>query len=421
MSTATLCAPRKRKSSASPATIHRKRLVQALERAKLLVMTRTSKPILACVRLEITGGVLTIQATDLETGMVLQVPVEGALAPTVVNCSDLIARLKAGREEACSLSLSADKLIINGGRVEHALRTQDPADFPVVDSHLQGETLDVNAAELSRMLAVTAIGAAWETTRYAINGMLLDVTGDHSRLVATDGRRLVMADLQATGQYTGQVMLHSRYCKLIEKLTAKGESFVTLAVQRRQNDQGGSLSARLYAAGPDWLLATTEVEGNFPRYTDVVPASASRFQVDRNALLETLNQVAVATDLEHRAVRTVLTPRKIALSAGGTGAAEATGSVRAKFLGGGDSEIHTAFNPAYLRDAIKSLDADTIIIDVAQNGCGTDGKVFGKPALIYPASNPTVRWLIMPVHAGLEPSPKSLGSNYTPQVSAGED
>jgi hypothetical protein len=51
---------------------------------------------------------------------------------------------------------------------------------------------------------------------------------------------------------------------------------------------------------------------------------------------------------------------------------------------------------------------------VSQNGCGTDGRVFGKPALIYPANGPKLRWLIMPVDAGLEPSPKSLGSNYRP-------
>jgi DNA polymerase III sliding clamp (beta) subunit (PCNA family) len=156
-----------------------------------------------------------------------------------------------------------------------------------------------------------------------------------------------------------------------------------------------------------------EHDGQSPRYADVVPASASRFEVDRRALLETLNKVAIAATDNYRAVRVVLSPRKIALSAGTPGVA-ATGSMRAKFLGGGDSEVHTAFNPTYLIDAVKSLDADRIIIDLNQNGCSSNGEVFGKPALLYSAENPTVRWLMMPVNAGLEPGPKSLGSNYRP-------
>jgi DNA polymerase III sliding clamp (beta) subunit (PCNA family) len=146
MTTANLCAPRKRKFSAGVVTLDRKSFIQALDRARLVVAARSCKPILACVRLEIAAGVLTVQATDLDISLMLQLPAEGELAPTVVPCSELITRLKAGKDEKCNLHRAGDKFIINGGRVEHALQTLDPAEFPLVARSLKGDTLDVHLA-----------------------------------------------------------------------------------------------------------------------------------------------------------------------------------------------------------------------------------------------------------------------------------
>ncbi|MBU0640653.1 MAG: hypothetical protein KKB50_17460 [Planctomycetes bacterium] len=45
-------------------------------------------------------------------------------------------------------------------------------------------------------------------------------------------------------------------------------------------------------------------------------------------------------------------------------------------------------------------------------GYGSDRKVYSKPALIYDRYNAAVRWVLMPVNAGLEATRENLGSNY---------
>ena len=50
-----------------------------------------------------------------------------------------------------------------------------------------------------------------------------------------------------------------------------------------------------------------------------------------------------------------------------------------------------------------------------------NGKVFGKPALIYDRYNTVVRWILMPVNAGLEVTRENLGSNYPEHLDAEED
>jgi len=111
-------------------------------------------------------------------------------------------------------------------------------------------------------------------------------------------------------------------------------------------------------------------------------------------------------------VRLDLRPQELLLQAEAPGVGSSEAKLPSEFLSGGDAMIRTAFNPAYLLDALKTLDSDAVVIDVGQNGYGSDHKVFSKPALIYDRYNAVVRWVLMPVNAGLEATRENLGSNY---------
>jgi DNA polymerase III sliding clamp (beta) subunit (PCNA family) len=160
------------------------------------------------------------------------------------------------------------------------------------------------------------------------------------------------------------------------------------------------------------LIATYECDGRFPIYRDVMPRSSSKFAIPRAALVETLAEVALTTNEESRMVRLDLGPQELLLQAEAPGVGSSEARLPSEFLGGGDAVIRTAFNPAYLLDALKTLDSDAVVIDVGQNGYGSDRTVFSKPALIYDRYNAVVRWVLMPVNAGLEATRENLGSNY---------
>jgi DNA polymerase-3 subunit beta len=398
-------------------------LVKLLDRAKHVVPARSPKPILTCVRLEASDGLLRLQATDGELSLYAHLPVNGALPTCVVPLSELARRLKASKHQTCSLRLADDgqRLVINGGRVEHALKTFDPADFPVVPSQLEGDSIEVEAADLVHAIKVASYAVAKEPSRYAIDGILLESKEEGSRLVSTDGRRLVIVELPNCGELDDQVLLPHRFCRLIDKLTERGTDFLAIAVHRETNEKGDSLPGRVLAAGPDWVLSTYECDGRFPIYRDVVPRSHSRFALDRSLLVDTLTEVSIATNEESRMVRLDLGPQELSLCAEAPGVGNSEAKLPAEFLGGGDSVVRTAFNPAYLLDAIKTLDSDAAVIDIDQNGLGCDNKVFAKPALIYDRYNAVVRWVLMPINAGLEATRENLGSNYPTHMDSEED
>ena len=394
--------------------LSRTALITLLNRAKHVVPARFPKPILTCVHLEASDGLLRLQATDGELSLLAQMPVDGALPACVVPLAELVRRLKASKHLACSLSLSDDgeRLLINGGRVEHALQTFEPADFPVVPSQLSGDSIEVDAAELVHAVKVASHAVAKEPSRYAIDGILLESNEKGSRLVATDGRRLVMVELRNCGELGDQALLPHRFCRLVDKLTARDTDFLALAVERQKAEKGGTLPGRIFAAGPDWVLSTYECDGSFPVYRDVVPRSSSRFVLERAPLVETLTEVSLTTNEESRAVRLDFGPQELVLSAEAPGVGRSEATLPATFVGGGDAVIRTAFNPAYSLDALKTLDTDEVVIDIDQNGYGSDRTVFSKPALIYDRYNAVVRWVLMPVNAGLEATRENLGSNY---------
>ena len=403
---------------------NRKQLLAALQRVGRVITRNSVKPILQCIRLEVSDGMLRLSATDLDVSLTTLVEAEGELSPCLVSGAELTRRVKAGKDDICSLGLNKRQgtLTLNGGTVEHRLNTLELAEFPVVPDRSVGSQLSIRGQGLRSALTITLAGTAREMTRYAIGAVLLEADGRGARLVATDGRRMAIVDLNPLEQeFTGQVLLPKKLASLVTKLiNRKDNDYIRVAVEPKVDDKGNKLPAKLFVAGRDWLLTSEQHEGNFPVYRDVVPVSASQFVVDRLALLDTLEEVAIATDEEPRGVQVDLRPRSVKLSAKAPQVGESSGTVKARFQGGGDPRIITAFNPAFLRDALTTLSSDQVIIDVGQNRPDRTGdRVCGKPAIIHSATSQAVRWVVMPVSTGLKASPETLGSNYEADEESG--
>jgi DNA polymerase III subunit beta len=406
--------PTARTSRSFTTVVDRKQLLAALRRVGWVVPRRTVQPILKAVRLATSGGVLRLSGTDLEVSLTVTVNAEGRLPPSLVDGAEFTRRVSAGKADGCSLALDATggTLTINGGRVEHRLPTLDVREYPPVPVEPEGDAWRAEAQEFRRSLAVALLAAATEeNTRYAVNGVLLEADRNGSRLVATDGRRLVVVELnRRKGPFRGQVILPRHVATLTGKLIGpQGDGLVEVFIKPHPD----GAPADLCVTGPDWRLFAKAVEGLFPAYRDVIPPSHSRFIVNRSELLEILHEVALPTDEDATSVRFDLRADGIRLSAGSAAAGESSGVVPAEFAGGGDDRIITAFRPGYVADALKLLPGERLVIDVEQNQHRpADRWVSGRPAVLQSVESSVIRWLLMPVALDLPPSRETLGSHF---------
>jgi DNA polymerase III subunit beta len=401
----------------------RKKLLAALEQAAAVVPGRSCKPIYTAVRLECPPeGPLEIRATDGEIMFQAAVDAAGVLAGCVVPCHELIRRLRASRETDTVLCVrnAGKRLIVNGGRVEHALHTLPLDEFAPALGFAASARLTFPASVLRSAIGVTKLAMARDASRYAISGLLLEADSAGIRLVGTDGRRLVVAELGgAQKSFEGRIILPARFVKLIEKFSPADDSVIEVAVKNNVSDKGEKLSSDVEVTAPDWILTCRELEGTFPLYREVMPKSESRFACDKALMVETLKQVMLATSDTARAVGLSLRARSLELSASSPETGSATAKLPARFLGGSDKLIHTGFNPDYLLEAVQTVPGERAVIDVGQNGYANDQTVYGKPAIVIADGNDSVRWVLMPLNMGYPATQEYLGSNYKPELAGG--
>jgi len=315
--------------------------------------TRTPKEILKCVRLEALSDAILLTATDLELGLrcaVTQVEVDKT--GTVVVVADTLARIvRECPDEILTIEDIQNLLHLKGMGSHFRIVTQTPEDFPAVAS-LEGEAdFSIDHAQLRRMVEWTVFAAARESTRYAINGVLWEVSGSKLTLAATDGRRLAIAHGKlpaAPASSVPRVIVPGRALSLLSRLPVVGDAAVQVRITSNQllMKVGGS------------TIATILVEGHFPKYQDVIPADCDRI-VEMNTMefLGALKRAALLTNEESKGVRLSFSDGELTLSSRAPEQGEATISLPISYKG---EPMDIGFNPVFLTDVLRVAGTEEI-------------------------------------------------------------
>jgi len=404
-------------------TIERKSMVKALEKINRVLANRGSKPVLQHVRMDAADGRLWLAGTDLELSLTVHLPAEGEMPRCLVPCRELLQRVKTGSNPVCSIWQEDEHLIVNGGNAHHRLAIMTPDEYPNIPLQPEGRMLSLPTGSFRESLQTALVGVARENTRYAINGVLLEVKAGRMHMVATDGRRMVVIEIgrpEASAQDMA-VILPARLCQMIVRLTEQYEpGTLKLYVKENQDAKGEKSPSSLYVVGNGWVLHGMEIDGHFPCWRDVVPKNESKFMLDRQEFLTTVREVSTACASYSPGVQVRLAADQTTVTAKSAENGESSGQVTSRFLGGGDSLILTGFNPQFLEDVLKTLTGKNVLIEVKQNTPATNGDIHQYPAVFYDWADRRVKWVVMPVGIHAKASPESLGSNYrdTPGAAA---
>jgi len=330
----------------------RQRLRQTLGLVSHVVPSKTTKPVLQHFRLRAEAGALTIEATDLEVAVrqrmdAVRIRKDGVCTVLARTLSDFV---RDGESEEVSLRLDGTNLAVASGRDSGVLPTGDVDEFPTIPRFGEGEAIEIAGTAWSRMAGRTVFAAAREAGRYAINGVLVEVSGEQLKLVATDGRRLALTFIplpQApAGRRTAIVPIRGveQFRRAVDAM-GDPSSPVTLALGERE------FAFRAEATE----VFSRVLEGEFPRYEGVVPKDPpNAAEVDRQVFLQRLRCVANFTSEEARGVRLEFGEKNLRFSAKSAGRGEGKSEMEV-VLRGRPTEV--AFNPDYLRDAVEAAGA----------------------------------------------------------------
>lgn len=332
---------------------NRGELADALSAVTSVASVRTPKEILKCVRLEAKSDVLLLSATDLELGIrsaVTQVEVDKT-GETLVIADTLSRIVRECSDEILVFETEGSVLHVRGMGSHFKIVTQAASDFPPVPT-LDGEPdFTVEQDVLRRLIEWTVFAAARESTRYAINGVLWEVSDKRLILAATDGRRLSVARSKLSGGKVSkipQAIVPTKALLLLARIPGEGE---TVAVKMAPNQL-------LLKMGRS-TISTSLIEGHFPKYQDVIPADAER-QVSLNTMefLSALKRAALLTNEESKGVRLAFTDGNLTLTSRAPEQGEATISLPITYRG---EPVDIGFNPLFLTDILRVAHADEVI------------------------------------------------------------
>ncbi|MDQ1398030.1 MAG: polymerase subunit beta [Acidimicrobiaceae bacterium] len=354
-------------------------LVEALGSAGRAVASRGGAlPVLSGVRLEVTGDQLHLAGTDLDLTIQVEATVAGSADGVAVVparlASDIVRALEPG---AVTVDADEDEVRISSGRSQFAVRMLPAAEFPRLPS-ASGEVVTLPAEEFMEALRQVVRAASSEDSRPILTGVLMAAEQGGLRLVATDSYRLAMRDLPGTvvlreGQ---RVLVPSRALSELQRLLGSASGEVSLRLgEHDATFEVGSVR-----------LTTRLIEGEFPNYRQLIPASyPNRLIVGKEPLLDAVRRVKLLVRDTTTPVRMSLRTDGIELTVVTQEVGQASEDVDAKYEG---VEMTVAFNPTYLIDGVEAVVGDEVLLETVDAL---------KPATVRATEGSEYLYLLMPV------------------------
>lgn len=338
------------------ATCDRQQLLSAFLTVSGVVPTRSPKPILQNVKLVASKTEVVLLATDLEVGIRCKVGgVDIAKAGEVVlPTSRVLAILRESSDPVIEIDSDNNRTNIRGLRSRFQLTSEAPDEFPAVPEFAEEKYHTIAGSLLRTMIRRTVFATDVESTRYALNGLLVELEGNRMSLIGTDGRRLAVMRGTATtvsGHSTKDFtpVVPTKAMSLIDR-TIEGENDeIQIALQ----------PSKVLVQSPKAVISSRLVEGRFPRYQEVFPSrSEAKVTVNVRDFLQAVRQAAIVTNEETRGVDFNFADGRLTLAANAAEIGESEVELPIALDG---KEVKITFDPRYLSDMLRVLNEESTV------------------------------------------------------------
>jgi DNA polymerase-3 subunit beta len=337
-------------------TCNREKLLHAFQLASGVAPQRSPKPILENIKLEAAAEQVTLMATDLEVGIRIEVPGLEVEAPgsVILPIKRVGSLLQESSDEKLRIESDGSRMRIRGERSEFQFPTQNPDEFPVVRAFDEQKYHQVSARFFRELVRRTVYATDTESSRYALGGVLVELSAEGIIGVGTDGRRLARQQGPAEavgGHQTGDhTVIPARSVQLMARAIADNDENVQLAA--RENDvllksQRTTIYSRL-------------VEGRYPKWRDVFPRyeEMPRVELPVGPFYSAVRQAAIVTSEERRGVDFQFGDGRLVLAGHGAESGESHIELPIAYEG---QEIPVKLDPRFVADFLKVLDPDKTI------------------------------------------------------------
>ena len=361
-------------------TIKREDILSPLQQVIGAVERRQTLPILGNVLLRSTGGDLRLTATDLEIEMVASVAADNSDDfQTTIPARKLLDICKALPEgSSINFNIDENRVSLTSARSRFTLASLPAKDFPGLDEIEAQQSFSIPQDQFKSLFEKTSFAMAQQDVRYYLNGILMELTAEKVRLVATDGHRLALseAELETGVEQDKQLIIPRKaVLELARLLDASDSPVKCILSQNHLRVETGSL-----------LFTTKLIDGKFPDYQRVIPVDGNKtMEVERDTLKQSLGRISILSNEKYRGIRLSLSSGNLAIQANNPDQEEAEEELPVDY---NEEDMEIGFNVTYLIDVLNVLNSDKVQVKL---------KDANSSAIISDSEDTSSLYVVMPM------------------------
>lgn len=331
-----------------------------------IVPSSTVRNILRGIRVDVKDRHVRLTATDLEVLVKCFVPVrectgDGSIVLPAVRVNNIL-REWAGNDEVV-ISVEGGNCVLRSRGGYFRISGEDAAMFPDVTATDIKDFVEVDGAIIGDMVGKVVHSVSKIKARSVLSGVFVRVFGEDIVMVAMDGNRMsyVKRKVQNPGGVSMSGVVALKSMMFIQRFVSECRGLLRIGIGE----------SRMCLAGENGEVISQLIDGQYPRYEDMIPDGNNVVvEVDKNELLTGVRMASYMTAEGCQVVKFILNKGKLRVTSRTADVGEAELEITVNYEG---PDFEISFNPEYVADALKVSD-DTVIMKFG----GSDGAAVFK-------------------------------------------
>ena len=334
-------------------TCERNVLLKEIAISNEIIASKNAISILSNIFIEAKDGGLNIKATDMKVNFETKVPVEVVEEGSVTVYGDkFFGILNSIPDGEIEFEQKESRIIIKTSvkKARFQLKSIASDKFPEFTAS-GNEFFEIPIKDMKKMIGETIFAVSDDETRYFMNGVFFEKSGDKFVMVATDGRRLayIKKDSEEGIEDFPGVIIPPKILNVVMK-RAGDEGMAGISITDKT----------IFIQFGSYKLSSLLIEGQFPNYSRVIPEKQiNHFTVKRMDMLDALKRVSLLVEQKSHRVYLGLSSGTVSVYCEENDIGNAREEIPCEYEG---EELFIALNYRYLEEPFKVMSEDEICI-----------------------------------------------------------
>ncbi|MFH1749767.1 MAG: DNA polymerase III subunit beta [bacterium] len=335
-------------------------LNRGLNLCSRIISSPKTLPILSNVLISTDKGRLKLSVTNLEVGINVwvraKIDKQGAITVPARILSDFVNN---NRDTNIQLETNDLSLNIQSDNYQAKISGIESGEFPVIPTIKEDQGFEVSARQIEEAIPKVTIACATDESRPVLSGVLFNFTENKLKLVSTDSYRLAEQTVRLGSKLDlPKVIVPAKTMQEVHRIiSAYSNTKDKLKINISENQI-------LFKFDNDAEVSSRLIEGAFPSYEQIIPASPSTIVLtNKKQFLSAIKGASLFSQNTANNVRVKTEKDNLIILAQSNQIGDSKIQVKSDVQG---ENIEIAFNARFIIDALNNMSGESVELGLTE-------------------------------------------------------